>query len=148
MSITCHIFVIHSCPEDRSSAWINIKHSEFPEIPPECFPGVSGRSWTVAFAAVRLCSQPRWSRCTTPSSPLPITRLCIFHQICRSIEEWRMDLTCLCIARRRPCSKLSCNSMEHYGTRFQNSEECGMNEKAEIVWLRKKDVGDVPLLLS
>ena len=69
MSITCHIFVIHSCPEDRSSASINIKHSEFPEIPPECFPGVSGRSWTVALAAVRLCSQPPWSRCTPPSSP-------------------------------------------------------------------------------
>ena len=144
MFITCHIFDINSCPEDQSSIWINMKHSEVPEIPRECFPAVSGRSWTVAFATVRLCSQPRWSRCTTSSSP----STCIFHQICRSIEEWRIDITCLCIARRWPCSKLSCNSMEHYSTRFQNSQECGMNEKAEIVWLRKKDVGDVPLLLS
>ena len=69
MFIIYYIFGTHSCPEDWSSAWIKIKHSEFPEIPPECFPGASGRSWTVALATVRLCSQPPWSRCTPPSSP-------------------------------------------------------------------------------
>ena len=35
-----------------------------------------------------------------PSSPLPITRLCIFHQICQLFEERRMDLSCLCFVRQ------------------------------------------------
>ena len=69
MFIIYYVFDNHSCPEDRSSARINMKHSEVPEIPPEYFPEASGRSWTVAFTAVRLCSQPWWSRCTSPSSP-------------------------------------------------------------------------------
>ena len=104
---TYHIFVIHSCPEDQSSIWINIKHSEVREILRECFPGVSGRSWTVAFAVVRLCSQPRWSRCTAPSSPLPITHLCIFCQVCQLLEERRMDLSCLCVVRQAVLSAFS-----------------------------------------
>ena len=69
MFITYQISIIHSCPEDQSSGWINIKHSEVQEILRECFPGVSGRSWTVALTAVRLSSQRRWSRCTPLSSP-------------------------------------------------------------------------------
>ena len=61
------------------------------------FPGEVEQSF---LTAVRLCSQPRWSRCTTPSSPLPIARLCIFHQICQLLEEQRMDLSYLCVVRQ------------------------------------------------
>ena len=60
---------MHSCPEDLSSARINMKHSEVPEIPPEYFPEASGRSCTVAFTAVRLSSQPPCSRRSPPSLP-------------------------------------------------------------------------------
>ena len=69
---------------------------------------------------------------------LPVARLCIFHQICRSIEERRMDLTCLCVVRCRPCSKLSCNSMEHYGTRFQNLQACGINPRCRLYLHRSR----------
>ena len=158
MSITCHKFVIHSCPEDRSSAWINIKHSEFPEIPPECFPGVSGRSWTVAFAAVRLCSQPRWSRCLPLLYPLLAYAYFIKYVNCLKSEEWTF---LACVSLGRPCSQLSYNSMEHCSTRFQNLRECGVNSryglhsrtapegnrgKGEIVSLGRKDVSHALLL--
>ena len=63
--------------------------------------------------------------------PLHIARLCVFHELCYLIEERRMDLYCLCVARRslrRPCSQLSCNSMEYYSTRFHNLQGYG------VVW--------------
>ena len=162
MSITCHIFVIHSCPEDRSSAWINIKHSEFPEIPPECFLGVSGRSWTVALAAVRLCSQPPWSRCTPPSSsPTHCSPMCTPSS---TMTGWRVKnrafLACVSLGAGHALS-FPANSMEHCSTRFQNLRECGINSryglhsrtapvgnrgKGEIVLLGRKDVSHAPLL--
>ena len=165
MSITCHIFVIHSCPEDRSSAWINIKHSEFPEIPPECFPGVSGRSWTVALAAVRLCSQPPWSRCTPPSSPpthcspmrIPSSAMtgwrvknrtffactCVSlgagHALSFLTTRWstavRAFITCRSVGSIQDADCICISPVEHRG-------------KGEIVSLHKKDVGDASLLLS
>ena len=150
---------MYSCPEDRSSAWINIKHSEVAEIHPECFPGASGRSWTVAFTAVRLCLRTTVGRVAPllPRPP-PVARLWIFQQLCRSIEERRMDLSYLRIVGRRPCSQLSCNSKGHCVSRTSRSVgsiqnvDCvyiapiGHGGKGGIVWLRKKDLGDVPLL--
>ena len=160
MSITCHIFVIHSCPEDRSSVWINIKHSEFPEIPRECFPGVSGRSWQ-SLSPPCVCVRNHGGR-AEPLLPLlyPLLAYAYFVKYvnCLKSEEWTF---LACVSLGRPCSQLSYNSMEHCSTRFQNLRECGVNSryglhsrtapvgnrgKGEIVLLLKKDVGDVPLL--
>ena len=161
MSIIYYISGKHSCPEDWSSAWINIKHSEFPEIPPECFPGVSGRSWTVALAAVRLCSQPPWSRCTPPSSPpthcspmrIPSSAMtgwrvknrtffaCVSlgagHALSFLTTRWstavRAFITCRSVGSIQDADCIRISPVEHRG-------------KGEIVSLRKKDVGDASLL--
>ena len=146
MSITWNISVIHSCPEDQSSIWINMKHSVVPEIPRECFPGVSGRSWTVALTAVRLCSQPRWSRCTPPSSPS--TRCSPMRISATLSSNWRAEngtfLACVLLGAGHTLSFLA--------TRWDTalSELTGvwdqfMEGKARLYGCTEKDVGDVPL---
>ena len=128
MSITCHIFVIHSCPEDRSSVWINIKHSEFPEIPRECFPGVSGRSWQ-SLSPPCVCVRNHGGR-AEPLLPLlyPLLAYAYFVKYvnCLKSEEWTF---LACVSLGRPCSQLSYNSMEHCSTRFQNLQACGINPR-------------------
>ena len=66
------------------------------------------------------------------------------------------------LALRRPRSQLSCNSMGTATRSFRTSRSVGSIHDADyirtapvehrgkgmVVWLRKKDVGDVPLLLS
>ena len=162
MFIICHIFVICSCPEDQSSIWINTKHSKVPEIPRECFPGFSGRSWTVALTAVRLCSQPRSSRCTPPSSPP--THCSPMRIPTSTMTGWglknRTFLACVLLGAGHALSFLA-NSMEHCSTRFHKLQECGINSryglysciapvgnrgKGETVSLGKKDVSHAPLL--
>ena len=154
---------MHSCPEDRSSVRINIKHSEVPEIPPEYFPEASGRSWTVALAAVRLCSQPPWSRCTPPSSPP--THCSPMRIPSSAMTGWRVKnrtfFACTCvslgaghalsfIATRRSTAARAfiisggMGSIRDAGCiRIVIVEHRG---KGEIVLLLKKDVGDAPLL--
>ena len=148
-----------SCPEDRSSAWVNMKHSEVPKIPPESFPGASGRSWTVALAAVRLCSQPPWSRCTLPSSPLPIAHLCVFSQVRWLAEEWRTG-PFLPVCRQAQAMLSAFLQLDGHCNAFRTSRSVGSlrdadciriaivehRGKGKVVLLRKKDVGDVPLL--
>ena len=159
MFIMCYISDTHSCPEDWSSAWINIKHSEFPEMPPECFPGASGRSWTVALAAVRLCSQPPWSRCTPPSSsPTHCSPMCTPSS---TMTGWRVKnrtfFACVSLGTGHALNFLA----TRWVLRHALSELAGVWDvdciyiapvehggKGEIVWLCNKDVGDVPLLLS
>ena len=163
MLITCNISVIHSCPEDRSSIWINMKHSEIPEIPRECFPGVSGQSWTVALTAVRLCSQPRSSRCTPPSSPP--THCSPMRIPTSTMTGWglknRTFLACVLLGAGHALSFLA-TRRSTAARAFRTSRSVGSIQdtgcfriaiveqrgKCEIVLLRKKDVGDVPLLLS
>ena len=146
MFIMCYIFDNHSCPEDRSREWINIKHSEVPEIPPESFPGASGRSWTVALAAVRLCSQPPWSRCTPPSSPP--THCSPMRIPTSTMTGWglknRTFLACVLLGAGHTLSFLA--------TRWDTalSELTGvwdqfMEGKARLYGCTEKDVGDVPL---
>ena len=69
-----------------------------------------------------------------------------------------MDLSYLCIVGRRPYSQLSCNPKGHCVSRTSRSVgsiqnvDCvyiapiGREGEGGIVWLRKKDLGDVPLL--
>ena len=158
---------MNSCPEDRSRFRINIKHSEVPEIPPEYFPGASGRSWTVAFTALRLRSQPRWSRCTPSSSPpssSPPTHCSPMRTPSSTMTGWRVKnrafLARVSLGAGHALS-FPANSMEHCSTRFQNLRECGINSryglhsrtapvgnrgKGEIVSLGRKDVSHAPLL--
>ena len=157
MFITYHIFVIHSCPEDRSSAWINIKHSEFPEIPRECFPGVSGRSWQ-SLSPPCVCVRNHGGR-AEPLLPLLYPLLAYAYSVkyvnCLKSEEWTF---LACVSLGRPCSQLYCNSKGHCVSRTSRSVgsiqnvDCvyiapiGREGEGGIVWLRKKDLGDVPLL--
>ena len=162
MSIIYHLFDTHSCPEDRGSAWINIWHSEVPEIPSEYFPGASGRSWTVALTTVRLCSQPRWSRCTHPSSP---STCCSPMHISSNMSiDWRAKkertlLACVSLRAGHALSFLVTRwNTTACAFRTRRSVGCIQDVdciyiaptehggKGEIVWLRKKDVGDVLLL--
>ena len=163
MFLIYYISDTHSCSEDRSSAGVNMKHSEVPEIPREKFPGSSGRSWTVALAAVRLCSQPPWSRCTLPSSPpthcspmrIPLSTMtswrvknwtflaCVSsgtgHALSFLTTRWstavRAFITCRSVGSIQDADCICISPVEHRG-------------KGEIVSLHKKDVGDVSLLLS
>ena len=155
----CYISDTHSCPEDWSSAWINIKHSEVPEVPPEYFPGASGRSWTVALTAVRLCSQPPWSRCTPPSSPP--THCSPMRIPSSTMTGWRVKnrtfFACVSLGTGHALNFLA----TRWVLRHVLSELAGVWDvdciyiapvehggKGEFVWLCNKDVGDVPLLLS
>ena len=162
MFLIYYISDTHSCPEDRSSVWVNMKHSEVPEIPPESFPGASGRSWIVAFTAVRLRSQPRWSRCTSSSSPP--THCSPMRTPSSTMTGWRVKnrafLARVSLGAGHALS-FPANSMEHCSTRFQNLRECGINSryglysciapvgnrgKGETSSLGKKDVSHAPLL--
>ena len=136
MFIIYHLFDTHSCPEDRGSAWINIWHSEVPEIPSEYFPGASGRSWTVAST---VCVQLR--RRATPLLPPPPSLPSTHCSPMRTRQAWLiaegrgMDLSCLCVARcslRRSCSQLSCNSTEHCSTRFHNPRGYGIDSGCRL----------------
>ena len=159
MFLIYYISDTHSCPEDRSSVRVNMKHSEVPEIPPESFPGASGRSWTVALTAVRLCSQPPWSRCTPPSSPP--THCSPMRTPSSTMTGWRVEnltfLACVSLGTGHALSFL----VTRWVLRHALSELAGVWDvdciyiapvehggKGEIVWLCNKDVGDVPLLLS
>ena len=48
---------------------------------------------------------------------------------CLKSEEWTF---LACVSLGRPCSQLSCNSMEHCSTRFQNKQECRINSRCGL----------------
>ena len=97
-----------------------------------------------------------------PSFPSPYPLLTYAYSV--KYDAWlkieEPDLSCLCVARHRPCSQLSCNSMGTAARAFRTSRSVGSIQdadyirmapvehrgKGEIVSLRKKDVGDASLL--
>ena len=97
-----------------------------------------------------------------PSFPSPYPLLTSVYSV--KYDDWlkieELDLSCLCVARHRPCSQLSCNSMGTAARAFRTSRSVGSIQdadyirmapvehrgKGEIVSLRKKDVGDASLL--
>ena len=99
-----------------------------------------------------------------PSFPSPYPLLTYAFSVkyddCLKSEE--TDLSCLCVVRHRPCSQLSCKSMGTATRSFRTCRSVGSIQDADyiriapvehrgkgmVVWLHKKDVGNVPLLLS
>ena len=162
MFIICNIFAIHSRPEDQSRVWINMKHSEVREIPRECFLGVSGRSWTIALTAVHLFATAVVAQHPSFLVLYPLLAYAYFQSLIdrSKSEEW-FFLACGSLgaghaldflatrwstAARAFRTSRSVGSIQDTGCfRIAVVEQRG---KGEIVSLRKKDVGDVPLLLS
>ena len=95
-------------------------------------------------------------------SPYPLLTYAYSIKYDDWLKSEEPDLSCLCVVRHRPCSQLSCNSMDTATRAFRTSRSVGSihdagyiriapvehRGKDMVVWLRKKDVGDVPLLLS
>ena len=95
-------------------------------------------------------------------SPYPLLTYAYSIKYDDWLKSEEPDLSCLCVVRHRPCSQLSCNSMGTATRAFRTSRSVGSIHDADyihiapvehrgkgmVVWLRKKDVGDVPLLLS
>ena len=126
------------------------------------FPGSFRATVEQSFSPPCISARNRGGR-STPflPLPLPVARLCIFHQVYRPIGERRTDLSCPCVVRCRSCFQLSCDSLVHCDTRFHNLQECGINSryglysciapvgnrgKGETSSLGKKDVSHAPLL--
>ena len=93
-------------------------------------------------------------------SPYPLLTYAYSIKYDDWLKSEEPDLSCLCVVRHRPCSQLSCNSMDTATHAFRTSKSVGSiedvdciyiapvehGEKGEIVWLCDKDVSDVPLL--
>ena len=93
-------------------------------------------------------------------SPYPLLTYAYSVKYDDWLKSEEPDLSCLFVARHRPCSQLSCNSMGTATRAFRTSRSVGSIQdadyirmapvehrgKGEIVSLRKKDVGDAFLL--
>ena len=130
---------MHSCPEDQSSALVNMRHSEVPEIPPESFPGASGRSWTVGasvFATAVVTLHPSFL------SPYPLLTYAYSVKCDDWLKSEEPDLFCLCVIRHRPCSQLSCNSMGIAARAFRTSRSVGCRlylHRSRRTWRERRD---------
>ena len=93
-------------------------------------------------------------------SPYPLLTYAYSIKYDDWLKSEEPDLSCLCVVRHRPCSQLSCNSMDTATRAFRTSRSVGSiedvdcicitpvehGEKGEIVWLCDRDISDVPLL--
>ena len=143
MFLICYIYETHSCPEDRCSAWVNMKHSEVPEIPSESFPGASGRKLNSrsrrrasVFATAVVTLHPSF----LSTHPLLTYVYSVKYDDWLKSEE--PDLFCLCVIRHRPCSQLSCNSMGIAARAFRTSRSVGCRlylHRSRRTWRERRD---------
>ena len=66
-------------------------------------------------------------------SPYPLLTYAYFVKYDDRLKSEEPDLTCLCVVRHRPCSQLSCNSMDTATRAFGTSRSVGSIHDADYI---------------